>query len=77
MEKNASWPVLVFAGIAAGVMTVVAMLALAVAGLVSALFGRTLWLTKLFDDKPEPYRPIALGTDRLDDGKLKNDRLGQ
>jgi hypothetical protein len=63
VDKSPPWPLLVLAGIAAGIMTVGAMLALAVAGLVSALFGRTQWLTRLFDDRPEPYRPIDVGKD--------------
>jgi hypothetical protein len=39
------------------------MIGLFIAACVSALFGRTQWLTRLFDDRPEPYRPIDVGKD--------------
>jgi hypothetical protein len=53
---NQSPPLLILGWIAAGVMTVVALLALVAVGLVSALFGRKQWLYGLLLDDARPNR---------------------
>jgi non-ribosomal peptide synthetase component F len=57
------WPLVLLFAVVMAVVSVVFMIGLFIAACVSALFGRTQWLTRLFDDRPEPYRPIDVGKD--------------